>query len=46
MACSGYMHKRDANQGSCTNACRWKYAATPATENGLAEALPWVIIWS
>ncbi|WDY59892.1 prephenate-dependent tRNA uridine(34) hydroxylase TrhP [Pseudomonas sp. PSKL.D1] len=30
---SGYLNKRDANQGSCTNACRWKYEATPATEN-------------
>ncbi|MDH0647810.1 tRNA 5-hydroxyuridine modification protein YegQ [Pseudomonas sp. GD03858] len=30
---SGYMNKRDANQGTCTNACRWKYQATPASEN-------------
>ena len=30
---SGYMNKRDANQGSCTNACRWKYSAQPAQEN-------------
>lgn len=22
---SGYMNHRDANQGSCTNACRWNY---------------------
>jgi len=22
---SGYFNHRDANQGSCTNACRWKY---------------------
>lgn len=29
---SGYLNRRDANQGSCTNACRWKYDATPATE--------------
>ncbi|MDH4548643.1 tRNA 5-hydroxyuridine modification protein YegQ [Pseudomonas sp. BN607] len=29
---SGYLNKRDANQGTCTNACRWKYDATPATE--------------
>ena len=34
---SGYMNKRDANQGSCTNACRWKYSATPASENQLGE---------
>ena len=34
---SGYMNKRDANQGSCTNACRWKYSAQPATENQLGD---------
>ncbi len=34
---SGYINKRDANQGSCTNACRWKYSAQPATENQLGE---------
>ncbi|MER2297461.1 MAG: tRNA 5-hydroxyuridine modification protein YegQ [Pseudomonas sp.] len=30
---SGYLNRRDANQGTCTNACRWKYQATPATQN-------------
>ncbi|MCV9920304.1 tRNA 5-hydroxyuridine modification protein YegQ [Pseudomonas sp. BT-42-2] len=30
---SGYLNKRDANQGSCTNACRWKYEASEAREN-------------
>ncbi|MEE1924814.1 tRNA 5-hydroxyuridine modification protein YegQ [Pseudomonas sp. 148P] len=30
---SGYLNRRDANQGSCTNACRWKYTASAATEN-------------
>jgi putative protease len=34
---SGYMNKRDANQGTCTNACRWKYSAQEATENQLGE---------
>lgn len=34
---SGYLNKRDANQGACTNACRWKYEATPATENIAGE---------
>ncbi|MGC5702077.1 tRNA 5-hydroxyuridine modification protein YegQ [Pseudomonas sp. NFXW11] len=34
---SGYMNKRDANQGTCTNACRWKYKAEAATENNLGE---------
>ncbi len=34
---SGYINKRDANQGSCTNACRWKYSAQQATENQLGD---------
>lgn len=34
---SGYMNKRDANQGTCTNACRWKYSAQAATENAVGD---------
>ncbi|MBE0366338.1 prephenate-dependent tRNA uridine(34) hydroxylase TrhP [Pseudoalteromonas aurantia] len=30
---SGYINKRDPNQGTCTNACRWEYDAKPAKEN-------------
>ncbi len=30
---SGYMNKRDPNQGTCTNACRWGYKAHEAKEN-------------
>ena len=30
---SGYINRRDPNQGTCTNACRWQYQATPAGEN-------------
>lgn len=30
---SGYMNKRDPNQGACTNACRWEYKTQRATEN-------------
>lgn len=29
---SGYLNHRDANQGSCTNACRWSYRVGQATE--------------
>ncbi|WP_299491381.1 tRNA 5-hydroxyuridine modification protein YegQ [uncultured Shewanella sp.] len=29
---SGYINKRDPNQGTCTNACRWKYDVHPAQE--------------
>ena len=27
---SGYFNHRDANQGTCTNACRWNYKVHPA----------------
>lgn len=30
---SGYMNHRDANQGACTNACRWKYKEVPHHED-------------
>ena len=30
---SGYMNKRDPNQGACTNACRWQYSAQPAQQD-------------
>ena len=29
---SGYINHRDANQGTCTNACRWKYQAHDAKQ--------------
>lgn len=35
---SGYMNNRDANQGGCSNACRWKYKVTEAdADNELGE---------
>ncbi|MBN2647302.1 MAG: tRNA 5-hydroxyuridine modification protein YegQ [Thiotrichales bacterium] len=30
---SGYINKRDANQGTCTNACRWNYNTYEAKED-------------
>lgn len=30
---SGYINKRDSNQGTCTNACRWNYKTYEAKEN-------------
>ncbi len=30
---SGYINHRDANQGSCTNACRWEYREVASTED-------------
>ncbi|MCK5717814.1 MAG: U32 family peptidase [Thiomargarita sp.] len=36
---SGYMNHRDANQGSCTNACRWNYAVLEEKERS-GEYMP------
>ena len=37
---SGYMNKRDANQGACTNACRWEYKIHEAVENETGDVIP------
>jgi U32 family peptidase len=37
---SGYMNHRDPNQGSCTNACRWKYQAHEAKETASGNIIP------
>ncbi|WP_413114019.1 tRNA 5-hydroxyuridine modification protein YegQ [Thaumasiovibrio sp. DFM-14] len=34
---SGYINKRDPNQGTCTNACRWDYKVEQATENDAGQ---------
>lgn len=34
---SGYLNKRDPNQGTCTNACRWDYKVTPAQQDDLGH---------
>ncbi|WP_120511525.1 tRNA 5-hydroxyuridine modification protein YegQ [Photobacterium salinisoli] len=34
---SGYMNKRDPNQGTCTNACRWEYNAETAKEDDAGQ---------
>ncbi|MCO1335786.1 tRNA 5-hydroxyuridine modification protein YegQ [Microbulbifer sp. OS29] len=36
---SGYMTHRDANQGACTNSCRWQYQAHEAKENEVGELI-------
>ena len=36
---SGYINKRDPNQGSCTNACRWKYQVHEAKEDDSGNVL-------
>jgi len=37
---SGYFNKRDPNQGACTNACRWEYKVSPATEDTVGQLNP------
>ncbi len=36
---SGYINHRDPNQGTCTNACRWKYQAHEATETASGDVI-------
>ncbi len=36
---SGYINKRDPNQGTCTNSCRWKYNAHEAKENEVGDII-------
>nr|WP_288355463.1 tRNA 5-hydroxyuridine modification protein YegQ [uncultured Pseudomonas sp.] len=36
---SGYLNRRDPNQGACTNACRWQYDLKAAGENELGEVV-------
>ncbi len=37
---SGYFNHRDANQGVCTNACRWEYGVKQADESAGGEVIP------
>lgn len=37
---SGYFNNRDPNQGTCTNACRWKYKTHGSTEEEEGEFTP------
>jgi putative protease len=34
---SGYFNHRDANQGTCTNSCRWDYKVANAQEDGSGD---------
>lgn len=34
---SGYINKRDPNQGTCTNACRWEYKVEKAQEDDTGQ---------
>ncbi len=37
---SGYFNHRDANQGTCTNACRWDYKVSAAQEDASGDVRP------
>ncbi|WP_233128831.1 prephenate-dependent tRNA uridine(34) hydroxylase TrhP [Halovibrio salipaludis] len=37
---SGYMNHRDANQGACTNACRWSYTPQASTHDSSGDLIP------
>lgn len=37
---SGYINKRDPNQGACTNACRWPYKVHAAQEDEVGQFQP------
>lgn len=36
---SGYINKRDPNQGTCTNTCRWKYDAHEAKQDDSGDVV-------
>ncbi|MEW6990053.1 tRNA 5-hydroxyuridine modification protein YegQ [Colwelliaceae bacterium 6441] len=36
---SGYINKRDPNQGTCTNSCRWKYDVHQAKETETGDVI-------
>lgn len=37
---SGYINKRDPNQGTCTNACRWEYKMEEGTTDDVGNIVP------
>jgi len=37
---SGYFNHRDANQGTCTNSCRWDYKVDSAEEDSTGDIQP------
>ena len=37
---SGYFNRRDPNQGTCTNACRWNYRTHPAGTDACGDLIP------
>jgi U32 family peptidase len=37
---SGYFNRRDPNQGTCTNACRWDYKTQSGAETDSGDVIP------
>lgn len=37
---SGYINKRDPNQGTCTNSCRWQYNLHPGEQSDSGDIIP------
>jgi len=42
---SGYFNRRDSNQGTCTNSCRWDYKVKPAEEDACGDTHPARKVW-
>jgi len=42
---SGYFNRRDSNQGTCTNSCRWDYKVKPAAEDAAGDVTPAQKVW-
>lgn len=42
---SGYFNRRDSNQGTCTNSCRWDYKVKPAVEDASGDVTPAQKVW-
>ncbi len=42
---SGYFNRRDSNQGTCTNSCRWDYKVKAADENPAGDVQPAQKVW-
>ena len=42
---SGYFNRRDSNQGSCTNSCRWDYKVKPAVEDVVGDVQSAQKVW-
>ena len=42
---SGYFNRRDSNQGTCTNSCRWEYKVKAGEEDAGGDSHPAGKVW-